>query len=102
MDDQSLGLVHHDDVAVLVHHVQRNVLRRYVHRLRLGQVHLQRLRPGQLVVFRQGFPATGHPALLQQPRRGGAGHILQVRRQPGVHPPSGVLLIRLERQDFHC
>ena len=41
VDHQPLGLVHHDDVGVLVHHVQGDVLGRHVHgrRVRQGDGH---------------------------------------------------------------
>ena len=55
MDHQPLGLVHHDHVAVLVHHIQGDVLGRHVHRLRVRQGNGHGLSPAQAVVFRQGL-----------------------------------------------
>lgn len=78
VDYQPLGLVHHNDVTVLVDHIQGDVLGRHVHRFRVRQGDLHRLTAPELIVLGQGLPGAGDPALLQQPRRGGAGHVLQV------------------------
>ena len=101
MDHQPLGLVHHDHVAVLVHHIQGDVLGRHVHRLRVRQGNGHGLSPAQAVVFRQGLSGSGDPPLLAQPGGGGAGHIRQLSGQPGVQPGAGVLRIHLERPRLH-
>ena len=100
VDHQPLRFVHHDDVLVLVHHVQRDILRHDVHRLRLRQFHRHRFPAGQPGVFSEGFSRRRHPALLHQLLNGGAGQ-LRLLCQPCVQPFSGILTGRLQDQRLH-
>ena len=100
VDYQALRFVHHDDVLVLVHHVQRDILRHDVRRLRLRQFHRHRFPVGQPGVFSEGFSRRRHPALLHQFLNGGAGQ-LRLLCQPCVQPLPGILTGRLQDQRLH-
>ena len=83
------GLVHHDDVLVLVHHIQGNVLghQRHVHRLvHHHSIHVAR---GDFFVFLHGHPVSGDLSLRQQPLRRRPGQTRHLLRQPRVHPGAG-------------
>ena len=101
VDHQALGLVHHDDILILVDDVQRDVLGHHVHRFRVRQRDAHGLVPLEAGVFRGGTAAAGNLALLQQPGGGGAAHALQLSRQPRVQPGAGVLSRCFENPLFH-
>ena len=86
VDHHAHRFVHHDHIAVLVHHVQRDVLGEDVHRLRLREDHLNDLPGGGLFALFQGTASAGHRPLLQQPLGGGAGEPLHTAGQKGVQP----------------
>ena len=86
VDHHAHRLVHHDHVAVLIHHIQGDVLGEDVHRLRLREDHLNDLPGGGLFALFQGAASAGHRPLLQQPLGGGAGEPLHAAGQKGVQP----------------
>ena len=100
MHHQSLGLVDHNNVIVLVHHVQRDILRNKIHRFRLRKQHRNGLPPRQAGVLRQRFSSRRNPACLRKLLCRRAGQ-LRLLRQPCVQPLSGVLTVRLQDQWLH-
>ena len=100
MYHQSLGLVDYNNVIVLVHHVQRDVLRDKIHRFRLRKPHRNGFPPRQAGILCQRFSIRRNPACLHKLLRCGAGQ-LRPLRQPCVQPLSGVLTVRLQDQRLH-
>ena len=72
------GLVDHEQVLVLVHNRQGNILRDYVKRLGVGQQYLYFLAGQYPVVFGQRCSTAQHRALCHQLLHAGTG---QVRKQ---------------------
>ena len=99
VDDQSHRLVDHDDVLVLVHHVQRDVLGHDVHRLRVGDVHGEQHPLVRAGVLLEGLAACGDPALVQQLLGGGAGQTLHAAGEQLIGPLTGG--VSPDRQNGH-
>ena len=70
VDHQTHRLIDHDHVAVLIDHVQRDVLGTDVHRHRLGPVQADLVAGGGLIVLFHRRAVDADPALLQQPLGG--------------------------------
>ena len=66
MDDQPLRLVDNDHVRVLIHHVQRNVLRLQRDLLHLRQLEFQRVALRQTVALARGASVEPYRAVLDQ------------------------------------
>ena len=66
MDDQPLRLVDNDHVRVLIHHIQRNVLRLQRGLLRLRQLEFQRVALRQTVALARGASVEPYRAVLDQ------------------------------------
>ena len=86
VDDHAAGLVDHDHVRVLVHHIERNVLRHGLDRLRLGQRHGDVLAARELIAFADGSLVHRDLAALDEPRRLRAGQAVKARRKKCVEP----------------
>ena len=80
VDHQPHGLVHHDDVPVLVHHVQGDFLGQDLHRGGVGDAEGEHVPGLEAVVLLQGLAPPQDPALLQQLLGRRAG---ELRQHPG-------------------
>ena len=95
------GLVHHQQVPVLVHNIQGDILRKHFQRANLRQLHLNQLSGLQFGAFGQHFPAAGDAPALDQVLDCGAGHVLQRGGEKLVHPLAS-LLHRQGELTAHC
>ena len=91
MDHQPHRLIHHNHVVILVYHVQRDILRHDLHRLRVGKQHLHHHAGGGLGVLFQRLSPAGHHPLFQQALGGGAGQVLHLAGHKGVQPLAPLL-----------
>ena len=96
MHHHAHGLIHHDDVLILVDHVQWDILRDGLRLLCLRQCHAQLLPAGDAIAF-----AGDGAALRQQPCGGGAGQALHPPGQEAVQPGAGILLKRGQTDRVH-
>ena len=96
------GLVHHDDVLVLVYHVQGNILGPGFRLLRLRQRHLQHLSRLDPQVLRHRAAPVRNASLLQKPGSGGAGQPLQPPGQQAVRPLPRLLSCHRQPGRFHA
>ena len=101
MHHHAHGLIHHDDVLILVDHVQRDILRDGLRLLCLRQRHAQLLPTGDAVAFAGDGAITGDAALRQQSCGGGAGQALHSPGQEAVQPGAGILLKRGQTDRVH-
>ena len=101
VDDHAAGLVDHDHVRVLVHHVERNVLRHDLDRLRFGQRHGDVLAARELIAFADGSPVHRDLAALDEPRRLRAGQAVKARRKKCVEPLIFAFFTCPEQDRFH-
>ena len=86
VDHHPHRLVHHNEVAVLIDHVQGDILGDQVHRLRVGEGEGQHAARGGAVLFSQRDSLQGDRAPLQQPLGGGAGQLGDQPGDEGVRP----------------
>ena len=91
MDHHPHRLVDDNHVAVLIHHIQGDVLGDDLHRLGVGEQHLHHHAGGGLGVLFQGLSSAGHRPLLQQALGGGAGQALHLAGHKGVQPLAPLL-----------
>ena len=98
VDYQALRFVHHDDVLVLVHHVQRDVLRLQRRLPHLRHVHRHRLAAADAAALGRRLPVHGYPPLFDVPRRLRAGQSVGAGSHKGVQPRPGVLRLSLQMQ----
>ena len=91
MDHHALGLVHHQQVAVLVDHLQGDGLGAHLQRAHLGKLH-QNLVPWlELGAFGEGLPPAGDAPVFYKVLHGGAGHVLQGGGEELIHPLARLL-----------
>ena len=98
MHHQSRRFVDHDDIRVLVHHVQRDILRRQRRVPHLRHVHRHRLAAGDAAALGGGLAVHGYPSLLNVPRRLRAGQSVGAGGHKGVQPRPGVLRLSFQMQ----
>ena len=70
VDDHALRLVDDQQVGVLIHDIERYVLRLGVERYRLGQFGLDLVTGSKPVILRGGVVIHGHELVFDQPLRG--------------------------------
>ena len=87
---QPLGLIDNNDVRVLVYHLQRDVLRNHIYRLRRGPGNGHGLAAGQPGILRQRAALRGDSPLLRQALKGGAAQP-RLFRQPRIQTLSRIL-----------
>ena len=102
MHHHARGLVHHDDVLVLIHHVQGDVLGPGLRLLRLRQRHLQHLSRLDPQVLRRRAAPVRNASLLQKPGGGGAGQPLQPPGQQAVRPLPRFFTCHRQAYRFHA
>ena len=102
VDHHAHGLVHHDHVPVLIHHVQRDVLGPGLRLLRLRQRHLQHLSRLDPQVLRHRAAPVRNASLLQKPGGGGPGQPLQPPGQQAVRPLPRLLSCHRQPGRFHA
>ena len=98
MHHQSCRLVDHDDIRILVYHVQRDILRRQRRVPRLRYVHRHRFAAGDAAALDGGLAVHGHPPLLDVPRRLRAGQPVGAGGHKGVQPRPRVLCLSFQMQ----
>ena len=86
VDHHPHRLIDHDDVLVLIDHIQRDILRQGVRRLRLRHEDLYRLRPAQFAALGRRPPVYRHLLPGNKPRRRGAGQLRQTPCQETAAP----------------
>ena len=96
------GLVHHDDILVLIHHVQGDVLGPGLRLLRFRQLYLQHLARLHPQVLRRRAAPVRDPPLLQEPCGGGPGQALQPPGQQTVRPLSRFFTCHRQAYRFHA
>ena len=97
---QPLGLIDNNDVRVLVYHLQRDVLRNHIYRLRRGPGNGHGLAAGQPGILRQRAALRGDSPLLRQALKGGAAQP-RLFRQPRIQTLSRILSRCLQRHRLH-
>ena len=97
--DHAARLVDDDEVVVLIHHVQRQVLRYQLRGSGVRQRDDKRVARRGLIVFLHGCAVFRHRALREQPLGGAARELGQRARKESVDP-FGALLC-LNRSLFH-
>ena len=102
VDHHPHRLIDHDDVLVLIDHIQRDILRQGVRRLRLRHEDLYRLRPAQFAALGRRPPVYRHLLPGNKPRRRGAGQLRQTPCQETVQPlPCGLTVRRQLHRSRH-
>ena len=89
--DHAARLVYDDDVPVLIHHVQRDILRDKLGILRFGQEHLKAVPRGALIIFLHGLAAEQNRAVLYQALGGTARQGVHTARKESVDPVAALL-----------
>ena len=91
MDHQSLGLVDHDQIVVLVGHIQRDVLRLQIDLLHWGKVHLKGVLRCGFVIFADCLPVLCDAPVLQKLLCAAAGQIGEQAGQQHIDALAGKL-----------
>ena len=89
--DHAARLVYDDDVPVLIHHVQRDILRDKLGILRFGQEHLKAVPRGALIILLHGLAAEQNRAVLYQALGGTARQGVHTARKESVDPVAALL-----------
>ena len=97
--DHAARLVDDDEVRILVHHVQRQILRHELRGRGIRQRHDKRVAGDGFVVFFHGRAVFRHRALREQPLSGAAREPGQRAREESVDPLGALLC--LNRSLFH-
>ena len=97
--DHAARLVDDDEVRILVHHVQRQILRHELRGRGIRQRHDKRVAGDGSVVFLHGRAVFCHRALREQPLGGAAREPGQRAREESVDPLGALLC--LNRSLFH-
>ena len=97
--DHAARLVDDDEVFILVHHVQRQILRHELRGRGIRQRHDKRVAGDGSVVFLHGRAVFCHRALREQPLGGAAREPGQRAREESVDPLGALLC--LNRSLFH-
>ncbi len=97
--DHAARLVDDDEVVVLIHHVQRQVLRYQLRGSGVRQRDDKRVARRGLIVFLHGCAVFRHRALREQPLGGAARELGQRARKESVDPLGALLC--LNRSLFH-
>lgn len=97
--DHAARLVDDDEVVVLIHHVQRQVLRYQLRGSGVRQRDDKRVARRGLIVFLHGCAVFRHRTLREQPLGGAARELGQRARKESVDPLGALLC--LNRSLFH-
>ena len=97
--DHAARLVDDDEIRILVHHVQRQILRHELRGRGIRQRHDKRVAGDGFVVFLHGRAVFRHRALREQPLGGAAREPGQRAREESVDPLGALLC--LNRSLFH-
>ena len=78
VNDHARRLIHDKQILVLIHYIERYVLRQNIQRFRFGQFDRQTVAGAQLVIFSQLFtPFYAHISGLYELLKPAARHIMQ-------------------------
>ena len=97
--DHAARLVDDDEVVVLIHHVQRQILRHELRRCCIRQRDDKRVAGCGFIVFLHGRAVFRHGPLREQPLGGAACELGQRAREESVDPLGALLC--LNRSLFH-